>query len=101
MGSPFDKPEAHSPYMTMPGTFQTITPSISTELTIPSGAKMAEVGVEVAPIRWRDDDTDPSATVGHLVQPGTTLIIVGSYRMAAIEFIDVSAASTLSVSYYR
>lgn len=63
-------------------------------------AERAIVIVETAPIRWRDDGTDPSASVGMIANPGTILTLDNRDRIEKWRGIRTGATSaTLSVSY--
>lgn len=64
------------------------------------GANAALLQVETAQIRWRDDGTDPTATVGNLMSPGDPPFPY-SGNLSALKFIRVSSTSaTLNVSAY-
>ena len=73
-------------------TVQTLTP--------PAGATAALIRVETTSVRWRDDGTAPTASVGQLLlttdapfwYPGV---------LSALQFIPTSSTSTLDVTYYR
>lgn len=65
-----------------------------------TGANAAMLQVEAAQIRWRDDGTDPTASVGMLMSPGDPPFPY-SGNLSAIKFIRVSATSgTLNASLY-
>lgn len=49
-------------------------------------------------VRWRDDDTAPSATVGMPLAVGVTLQYDGD--LTKIKFIEQTAGAKLNVSYY-
>lgn len=49
-------------------------------------------------IRWRDDGTDPTAAVGHLIPIGKTYRYLGN--LLAIRLIEAEASATASVTYY-
>lgn len=69
-------------------------------LTVPLKAKIAVVTVESQPIRYRDDTTDPTDTVGVLVSPGATLIVC-SHSLGRFKAIRQGGSdASLSVSYY-
>lgn len=68
-------------------------------LTVPAGANVALIGVDTAPVRWRDDGTAPTATVGMQIAIGGTLEYWGN--LANIQFILASGAPVLNVSYYK
>ena len=50
------------------------------------------------PVRWRDDDVDPTATVGMPLVDGTALQYDGD--LTKIKFIETAAGTTLNISYY-
>ncbi len=80
--------------------YQKLTPTASTSLTVPTGARYALIKAEAFQVRWRDDGTDPTATDGMLIDVGDEFWYAGN--LAEIELIDTAAgASTVHVSYYR
>jgi hypothetical protein len=85
----------------IPLGYQQITSlSSATALTIPAGAQYALITCEVANVRWRDDGSAPTASVGMILATGSTLVYeVGN--LALIQFIQVSSGAILNVSYYR
>jgi hypothetical protein len=70
----------------------------STALTVPAGATMALIIPELQGVRWRDDGTAPTATVGMPLAAGTSLSYDGDLK--AIRFIQQAATGYLNVSYY-
>jgi hypothetical protein len=88
------------PYTYTPLGYQQITSLAAVaSLTPPAGATIAFVTVEGAPVRYRDDGTAPTTTVGMPIGIGSQLTYSGN--LAAIEFIQQSASATLDVSYYK
>lgn len=76
------------------------TPSVATALpTIPSGSSEAFVVCETQSVRWRDDGTSPTASVGVLLPVNTPFPYIGS--LARIKFIETTASATCFVSYYQ
>lgn len=76
------------------------TPSVATALpTIPSGTSEAFVVCETQSVRWRDDGTNPTASVGVLLPVNTPFPYIGS--LARIKFIETTASATCFVSYYQ
>ncbi len=67
--------------------------------TIPSGVKLVLIQPETQSVRWRDDGTDPTASVGMLLAAGDVLVYNGS--PSAIKFIETAASATLNVTFYR
>lgn len=95
------KPLPTTPYaaaLTIKGYQQITSLAAATGLTVPSGATIAIIRPETQAVRWRDDGTSPTATVG---QPlGTSDELYYDVNLAAIEFIEQSASAKLNVTYY-
>jgi hypothetical protein len=72
--------------------------STAQTLTVPATATMAIISVETNAIRWRDDGTAPTASVGMPVAVGQTFIYSGN--LSAITFIPQTGSATMDVSYY-
>lgn len=68
-------------------------------LTVPAGASRALIYAEAQNVRWRDDGTDPIATVGMLLLT-TTGPLEYKGDLAAIKFIEATATAKLNVVYY-
>lgn len=73
-------------------------------LTVPAGATMAVITADLgtANVRWRDDTTNPTATVGNELASGSTLIYTGN--LSTIRFIQEGsspATPILNVSFYQ
>ena len=80
--------------------YQQITSLASaTSLTVPAGAVSAIIYVETAGVRWRDDGTAPTATVGMLLSAGQAFQYAAN--LAAIQFIAQSGSPVVNVSYYK
>ncbi len=80
------------------GYQQISTLSASIGLTVPVGATMALIVPEAQNIRWRDDGTAPTASVGMPVTVGSFLNYDGDLNK--IRFIEQASGSKLNVSYY-
>ncbi len=79
--------------------YQQITSlSASTALTVPTGATMALIIAETQAVRWRDDGTAPTASVGMPLATGVSLSYDGDLK--AIRFIEQTASAKLNVAYY-
>jgi len=77
--------------LTSLGTAQNLAP--------PAGAIYAVIVPEVQGVRWRDDGTSPTATVGMPVDADAPMTYRGN--LAAIQFIAQSAGAILNVSFYK
>lgn len=67
-------------------------------LTIPQGATLALIVPETQNVRWRDDGTDPTASVGMPIFVGASLSYDGDFNK--IKFIEAAASAKLNISYY-
>ena len=75
------------------------TLAAATSLTPPSGTRYAIITPEAQGVRWRDDGTAPTATVGMLLGANGVLIYNGDFTK--IQFIAATAGAILNVSYYQ
>lgn len=89
-----DKPLA----LTAKGYQQITSLSAAAALTVPSGAIVALIQAETQSIRWRDDGTDPTTTVGMVLSAGESMFFTGS--LAAFKAIEITASAKLNISYY-
>lgn len=79
--------------------YQQITSlSASTALTVPTGATLAIVIPESQAVRWRDDGTAPTGSVGMPLAIATMLSYDGD--LSRIRFIEQAASAKINVSYY-
>lgn len=83
-----------------PRGFQQITNlSAAAALTVPAaGASFAVFNAEAQNVRWRDDGTAPTATVGMLLTKDTEFTYQGD--LSKIKFIETTGGAILNVSYY-
>jgi len=79
--------------------YQQITSlSSAAGLTPPQGATLALIVPETQNVRWRDDGTDPTASVGMPIFVGASLSYDGDFNK--IKFIQETASAKLNISYY-
>jgi len=79
--------------------YQQITDlSSAAALTIPVGTTLALIVPESQNVRWRDDGTNPTASVGMPIYVGASLSYDGD--LSRIRFIQETASAKLNVSYY-
>ena len=87
--------------------YQQITSlSSATGLTVPQTdlnglackPTLAIITAETQAVRWRDDDTAPTASVGMPLAAGATLQYDGD--LTKIQFIEQTASAKLNISYY-
>ena len=71
----------------------------NTTLTVPAGATLAQICVETANIRYRDDGTAATTSSGIPVSSGTCFSYSGP--LSALSFTAQSGSPTIDVSYYR
>jgi hypothetical protein len=87
-------------YVYTPLGYQQITAvPTGTILTVPTGARMAQICVSTQAVRYRDDGTAPTATVGYPVAAATCFTYSGS--LPAITFIQQTGTAVLDILYYR
>lgn len=92
-------------YVWTPLGFQAlaVTTGSAASLTIPalSAPRLVEICLEGNQIRYRDDGTAPTTTVGELVTYSLTPCFPYSGSISAIQFIATVTPTTLDVLYYR
>lgn len=82
----------------VPGSYQQITVTTAQSLTVPDDAILAVIVPQAQAVRWRDDGTAPTATVGMPMAVGEKLIYNGDIRK--LQFIAQTAGGVINVSYY-
>lgn len=65
----------------------------------PTGAVLAIIHVEAQDIRWRDDGTVPTASVGMPLAVGAYFLYTG--RMELFKAIEITSGAILNISYYK
>lgn len=79
--------------------YQQITSlSAAAGLTVPAGANRASITAEAQTIRWRDDGTAPTASIGMPISAGNGMWYVGN--LAALQFIQATSGGILNIAYY-
>jgi len=79
--------------------YQQITSlSAAASLTVPARATRALIIAQTQGVRWRDDGTNPTASVGMPLPAGTVLSYDGD--LSRIRFIETAASAALNISYY-
>lgn len=86
-------------YLAPNGYQQVASLSSAAGLTPVAGSVFAIIQAESQQVRWRDDGTNPTTTVGMVLNPGENLLYNGN--LGAIKFIEVTASAKLNVSYYK
>jgi hypothetical protein len=80
------------------GYQQLNTVSSAIGFTVPEGARLALVIAEDQAVRWRDDGTDPTSTVGMKIIDGGQLSYSGD--LSKIKFIEIVSGAELNVTYF-
>jgi len=93
-GTPLANPQA-----TPLGFQQVAVSSSAVGFTPPTGAKWCLFAVESNAVRWRDDGTNPTASVGFPADSGERIAYSGT--LTAIKFIRQSADATLDVACFK
>jgi hypothetical protein len=90
-----------APYQATPLGYQQITTlTAATGLSVPTGSTFAVVSAEGAGVRWRDDGTNPTASVGMPLYAGQSPQQF-SGDLTVLKFIQMAPSATLNVSYYE
>lgn len=67
---------------------------------IPSGPNVVALIIpETQNVRFRDDGTDPTSTVGMLLVAGQPFLYTGN--LSALRMIQVAATAAVTVAYYK
>jgi hypothetical protein len=70
--------------------------------SLPVDAMYAYIQADGGDLRWRDDGTDPTATVGHFLAMNDALWYVGDlHKIRFIRDTSESSDTNLHVSYYK
>lgn len=74
-----------------------------TTLTVPAGTEIAEICVETAGVRYKDDGTAPTTSSGIPVVPTASTPLCFQYGAPfnKLQFTAISGSPTLDVSYYK
>lgn len=78
----------------------TITSTVVSTLTVPSGSQMAVVEIETNQVRYRDDGTNPSTTGGTPIAAGGSMTICGLSILNNWKVTGVTGNATLNVTFY-
>lgn len=83
----------------VPNGYQQVTSlSAAAALTVPKNTVLTVIQAETRDVRWRDDGTNPTASVGMILFAGDTFFYNGD--ASALRFIEAAASAKLNVSYY-
>lgn len=74
----------------------------ATNLTVPTGATIAEICVETAGVRYRERGLVPTASIGMPAVATSTTPFCFQYAgpLTTVEFIAISGSPTMDVFYY-
>jgi hypothetical protein len=67
--------------------------------SIPAGTETVLLQAETQNVRWRDDGTNPTSTVG-LILIANTLYEFTVGQLARMKFIEAAATAKLNIAYY-
>ena len=88
--------------------FETITVAdtaiglTASKLKVTPQPKMVIITAESGQMRYRMEGSDPSATVGHILQPNASLVLEGTDQLTNTKWIRTGVNSgKLQVSYLR
>ena len=87
------------PAVLIPLGYQQITSlSSASGLSVPANTKCALIQAESQSVRWRDDGTNPTTSVGMVLAAGESVFFTGS--LSAFKAIEITASAKLNISYY-
>ncbi len=66
--------------------------------SIPEKARLVYIQAETQSIRWRDDGTSPTASVGNLIQAGDTIEYDGD--ISQVKIIETTTSAKANLAYY-
>ena len=72
----------------------------ATGAAVPDSADHVTVQAEVQPIRWRDDGTAPTASVGNLIAVGTTVTFRRG-QFANLKLIETTTSAKANIDYFK
>ena len=88
--------------LTVTNAVQVLTPSkYAPSVTTPGGADSAFISNYGNSIRYYYDGSTPSASAGHVLPDGATLVLLGQNQMSQFKCFRVSADSELTITYER
>jgi hypothetical protein len=67
--------------------------------SIPSGSRWAKIEVEGQPVRYREDGTNPTTSVGHILNPGDIYDCTIS-DLTEFKAIETAASAKFNVTFY-
>ena len=84
------------------GYFQDVDVAAAQGLpSLPAGATLARIQCETQSIRYRQDNTNPTASVGMLLAAGTVLDIHSAEcKLAEVKIIEAAASAKVNVTYF-
>lgn len=83
-----------------PAGYEQITDvSSASTLTVPTDATHALIQAVTKNVRWRDDGTSPTASVGIQLEAGKDLWYSGDLN--TFEAIEEAASAEMNISYYK
>lgn len=80
-----------------PAGYEQIT-DLSSAVDLGVKGRAALIQAEGDDVRWRDDGTDPTDSVGVLLADGQDMFYTGN--LYALKFIETTGSGILNISYY-
>jgi hypothetical protein len=88
------------------GYFQATTLNTAKDLptaigqAVPTGSTFCIVQAESQNLRWRDDGTSPTASVGNVIAAGESVVFAGK-QLSTVKLIEVTASAKANISFYK
>lgn len=94
-------PVGYAQFTSLAAAVSLATPAAGITLAdaLAAGARLAVIIAETQAVRWRDDGSDPTGSVGMPLATGVQWTYPGN--LSAIKFIEQTASAKLNVAYFK
>jgi hypothetical protein len=75
--------------------------SSATPLTVPTDARFAVITIEAQPVRIRTDNTAPTTTIGHLLNPSDSVTLRMNQDLSKVQLIETVSGAVAQISYWK
>jgi hypothetical protein len=68
--------------------------------TIPADTRLIAIQAETQPLRWRDDGTNPTSSVGMIIAAGDILWYDGA-KPGSLKLIETASSAKANLAFYK